>query len=108
MTDPSLQKMQTTPESNVQKMHISAEWVEAAFAAYDDAAVPDCGTSHHGIKAALSAVIHLIREDERERLAETAERDGLRYERPLWDGSTCIGLDGPNSLSDWLRAQGRE
>lgn len=29
MTDPSLQKMQTKPESNVQKMHIPAEPVKA-------------------------------------------------------------------------------
>ena len=80
MTDPSLQKMQTTPESNVQKMHIPAEWVEAggraaAVANNDDPDFlgyqqnkPNWQLWSPCIEAALIAVIPLIREDERERI----------------------------------------
>lgn len=90
MPDPSLQKVQKTPESNmqkmhntpghesnVQKMHIPQEWVEAfrrAFEGERDRLIQsraqgermDVRVCYH---AGLSAVIPLVRKGERERLA---------------------------------------
>lgn len=95
-TEPSLQKMQTTPESNVQKMHIPAEWVEKAKDAYAQAVAQ---TEREPIQAALAAVIPLIRDaddkiarsmlrlSEEKTAALTAERD--RYREALEKIAGC-------------------
>lgn len=122
MTDPSLQKMQTTPESNVQKMHIPAEWVEAgaraaAVANNDDPDFlgyqqnkPNWQLWSPCIEAALAAVIPMIEvraaDQERERLAKEAE-EGIMVRAQI-SSEEFSAADAGHDVADWLRAQGRE
>lgn len=89
---------------------IPQEWVEAgaraaAAANYDDPDFlgyqqdkPNWQLWSPCIQAAISAVIPLVREDERERLAKLAVGDRIPKE--------CD--EEGEEWADWLRAQGRE
>jgi hypothetical protein len=78
---------------------IPQEWVRKAHMAFEVSLRDEGNSEPDSIQAALSAVIPLIREDERERLAKLAEADTGTPKECEEEGA---------DWAHWLRAQRRE